>query len=64
MRTKNHDWINTETKEILLGIQVSGDGKKWRNLALNGKPFFAGNELERKLKRDEIRNMNHNFSLK
>lgn len=57
MRTRNNDWVNTDTLETKFGIDVSYDGKNWNHLAINSNPYFATNEKERNEKRKELRKL-------
>lgn len=60
MRTRNNNWVNTDTLETKLGIDVSYDGKSWSHLAVDSKPYFAKNEDERNEKRKELRKLKEN----
>lgn len=35
------EWVDTETYETRYGVKVKSDDK-WKNLAIDGKPFFVG----------------------
>lgn len=50
MRTKESNWINTQTLKPKYGIKILVNGK-WMNLMNKGKPCI----FESKEKRDELR---------
>ena len=57
MRTRDNNWLNMNTHEVKLGIDVSKDGKRWKHLAVDGEPYFAKTENERQDKRKELRKL-------
>lgn len=62
MRTRNHDWFDTNTGKTLYGFQVYHHGK-WRHAAENNKPLLFSERLDRDVKRASFRAMKTGISL-
>lgn len=57
MRTRDHDWFNTKTHEVFLGIQVKDTDGKWKHYveSKNNEVWLTKDAKVRELKRTELR---------
>lgn len=54
MRTRTSNWYDDQRERPVFGVEVLVRGK-WRNLAVDGKPFIADTPGECEIKRREVR---------
>jgi len=54
MKTRNSQWLDTNTLRPLFGVQVLKDGV-WINAMLNGEPILCETEQERDEKRARVK---------
>ncbi len=57
MRTRKNDWLDLDCRSVLLGIDISTDGKSWSFYCENKEVWYGSSEEEREYKRKEIRKL-------
>lgn len=58
MRTRVHDWLDTNTQKPLYSFQVLVDGK-WSNPLKDGKPMLFENKADRDAAQAEARKVRY-----
>jgi|AntRauTorcE11897_2_1112592.scaffolds.fasta_scaffold00502_11 hypothetical protein len=61
MRTKLHQWIDTNKDKDLFGIEVSRDGKEWFYLSSHNSPMLFETEEEAERVRTDVRYVDYKF---